>query len=102
MDDGHQPWMTWSDWLAAFGITLRRAPGRILFHNYPMVLQQALVGRGVALGWRWLIDELVEGEALVVVGPEVRSSQGYYLTWPVGDPSEAVTALAAWLDAELG
>lgn len=97
MDDGDHPWMTWANWLSEFDITLRRQPGRVLFHNYPMVLQQALAGRGVALGWRTLIDELVAGDALVVVGPEVTSNRGYYVTWPEGEPDAGVSALAAWL-----
>ncbi len=101
MDDGDHPWMTWADWLDHFGITLRRQPGRVLFHNYPMVLQQALAGRGIALGWRSLIDDLLEGDALVVVGPEVRSHRSYYLTWPDGEPSAEVAALREWLDAEI-
>ena len=97
MDDGDRPWMTWADWLATFGITLRRQPGRVLFHNYPMVLQQALAGRGVALGWRTLIDDLVAGDALVVVGPEVRSNRAYFVTWPAGEPDVGVEALVTWL-----
>jgi LysR family transcriptional regulator, glycine cleavage system transcriptional activator len=97
MDDGDRPWMTWAGWLSGFGISLPRQPGRVLFHNYPMVLQRALMGHGVALGWRPLIDEYVDGGALVVVGPEVRSDNGYYVTWPAGRPTEAVVALTAWL-----
>ena len=97
MDDGDRPWMTWSGWLATFGIALRRSPGRVLFHNYPMVLQRALLGHGIALGWRPLIDEYVEGGALVIVGPEARSSRGYYVTWPEGRPSATVQALIEWL-----
>ncbi len=102
MDDGDRPWMTWSDWLTQFGIVLRRQPGRVLFHNYPMVLQQALAGRGIALGWRHLVDDLVDGDALVVVGPEVSSPRGYYVTWPSGPPTTAVQALTRWLDAQVG
>jgi len=97
MDDGDRPWMTWSGWLATFGIALRRSPGRVLFHNYPMVLQRALLGHGVALGWRPLIDEYVAGGALLVVGPQARSSRGYYVTWPAGRPSPAVQSLIDWL-----
>ena len=96
MDDGDRPWMTWDDWLSTFGITLRRQPGRVLWHNYPMVLQQALAGRGVALGWRPLIDDLVADDTLVVVGPEVRSNRGYYVTWRAGEPDAGVQALIAW------
>ncbi|MGH1487997.1 MAG: LysR substrate-binding domain-containing protein [Acidimicrobiales bacterium] len=98
LDDGERPWMSWSDWLTNFGIALQRQPGRVLFHNYPMVLQRALLGYGVALGWRPLIDEYAERGALVIVGPEVKSPQGYYVTWPSGPPSVAVQALIDWLN----
>ena len=97
MDDGGRPWMSWASWLANFDITLRRSPGRVLFHNYPMVLQRAILGYGVALGWHPLIDEYVERGALVVVGPEVTSSRGYYVTWPAGPPMAAVEALIDWI-----
>ena len=102
MDDGDRPWMTWADWLATFDLTLTRSPGRVLFHNYPMVLQRALLGHGVALGWRPLVDAYVEGGALEVVGPEVRSDRGYYVTWPAGRPTDAVSALTEWLVAAAG
>ena len=100
MDDGDRPWMTWHHWLGEFGLAFPPQPGRVLFQNYPMVLQQALAGRGVALGWRPLIDDLVEGGALVVVGSEVRSEHGYYVTWRQGTPSPAVHALIEWLVAQ--
>ena len=98
-DDGDRPWMTWSAWLRHFGITLRRQPGRVLYHNYPMVVQQALAGRGIALGWHPLLDELIQGGALVVVGPEVRSTSGYYIAWPSGQPSDSVSAVIDWLQS---
>ena len=66
-----------------------------------MVLQQALAGHGIALGWRHLVDELVDGDALVVVGPEVCSRRGYYITWPAGQPTEAVRSLIDWLDSQV-
>jgi DNA-binding transcriptional LysR family regulator len=102
MDDGDRPWMTWHDWLGSFGLAFPPQPGRVLFQNYPMVLQQALAGRGVALGWRPLIDDLVDGGALVVVGPEVRSHRGYWVTWRQGPPTAPVAALVDWLDAQAG
>jgi LysR family transcriptional regulator, glycine cleavage system transcriptional activator len=97
MDDGDRPWMNWHDWFAAFEIPFPTKTRRVLFQNYPMVIQQALSGRGVALGWRPLIDDLVIGEALIPVGPEVRSTKGYYVTWPEGRTSETIEALVDWL-----
>lgn len=101
MDDGDRPWMTWADWLAEFGISLRRQPGRVLFNSYPMVVQTALAGSGVALGWRPLIDDLLQGGALVVVGPEVRSRRGYYITWPEGEPPPSVRSLIDWMSGTM-
>ena len=51
----------------------------------------------LALGWRPLIDEYIDGGALVIVGPQARSSRGYYVTWPAGRPSPAVESLVDWL-----
>lgn len=102
MDDGGRPWMNWSRWLAAFGLALSRRPGRVLFNNYPLVLQQALAGKGVALGWAGVVDALLASEGLTVVGPEVRTERSYYLLRPDGRPSDAVSNLVRWVDRELG
>ena len=45
-----------------------------------------------------MVYELVDGDALTVVGPAVRSHRGYFVTWPEGEPSDAVRALIDWLD----
>lgn len=97
MDDGDRPWMSWNQWFANFGVKLPRKHGRVLFNNYPVVLQQALAGRGVALGWRNLVDELLDSGLLRRVGPEVTSDRGYYITWPSGPPTKNVPALTSWL-----
>ena len=102
MDDADRPWMSWSGWLAEFGLALRPAPGRVLLDGYPMALQRTLLCYGVGLGWRPLVDEYVERGALVVVGPEVRSANGYHVTWPAGPPNDAVRALVTWLRDVLG
>ena len=97
MDDGDRPWMSWNQWFAHFEVKFPRKHGRVLFNNYPVVLQQALAGRGVALGWRNLVDELLDSGLLRRVGPEVTSDRGYYITWPSGPPSANVRALTSWL-----
>lgn len=104
MDDGDRVWLSWGKWFAHLDAddVFPSAPNpgstaRILFNNYPMVLQQAVAGRGVALGWRYLVDDLVEGGVLSQVGPAVESGAAYYITWPEGPPSEGVQALTQWL-----
>lgn len=74
-------WLSWADWFALHGIGRRRAGGHDLsFNNYPLVLQAAMMGQGVALGWVPLIDALLEGGQLVTLAaPVERSERGYFL-----------------------
>ncbi len=35
------------------------------FDNYPLLIQACLAGQGVAIGWRYLVDDLLAQELLV-------------------------------------
>ncbi len=100
MDDGDQPWLSWSGWFSDFGLRLEHKTGRVFFNNYPMVLQQAIAGRGVALGWERLIDDLLNDDVLVTVGPTVTTSNGYYLIWSATAPAETIRVLCKWLPGQ--
>jgi len=101
MDAADRPWMSWSDWLGAFGLALTPGRRRVEFNNYPTVLQQAVAGKGVALSWAGLTDDLVLSGVLEVVGPEVSSGRSYHVTWPMGRRTAAVDALVEWLESIL-
>lgn len=46
------------------------------------VVQTAMAGEGVAIGWRHIIDRLTEQNLLVRIGPwRWRSSAGFYFIW---------------------
>lgn len=59
-----QHWMDWPDWFAAAGIEARgtRTTG---YDSFPLVLQAAIAGRGVALGWRRTVEGLLAEGKLV-------------------------------------
>ncbi|WP_158047472.1 choline sulfate utilization transcriptional regulator [Skermanella pratensis] len=75
------PWLSWRDWFEIHKVTGRRPAGLDLtFNNYPLVLQAALIGQGVALGWSPLVDALVKGGQLVAAGePYERADRGYFI-----------------------
>lgn len=104
MDDGDRPWMGWRAWFRAQGVRLDPDRPRMLYSNYPLVLQQVLAGRGIALAWRPLTDHLVEQGALVPLGPETVSREtGYYFCWNADGESEALSVeVGSWLRAEFG
>ena len=98
MDAKDRPWMSWTDWLQSFDLALTPGRRRVVFNNYPAVLQHAIGGRGVALGWSKIIEQLVADEVLCVVGPTATSHRDYQLTWPARRSGVALSALREWLN----
>lgn len=58
-------WASWADWFARFGEPDGACP-RLGFDNYVYLLEAAAAGRGLALGWRGLIDRYLDNGNLVV------------------------------------
>ena len=86
------------NWLQSFDLALTPSRRRIEFNNYPAVLQQALAGRGIALGWSKLVEDLIADGLLCVVGPTSTSNRDYQLTWPTRRTGAALSSLREWLD----
>lgn len=57
--------MEWDDWLQVFGQTLTGGPQNRFFDSYPLMLQAAVQGHGIAMGWRRTTAKLIENGALV-------------------------------------
>jgi len=100
LDPTDRPWMSWADWFTHHGLDEPDAAGSVVYNNYALVLQEALAGNGVALAWRWLVDDWLDQGILVTVGPDAaHPTSGYHLIWPEGRGGDAVERLAAWLTA---
>jgi LysR family transcriptional regulator, glycine cleavage system transcriptional activator len=104
MDAEGRPWLSWADWLSAFDQELPTGLRRVVLNNYPTVLQQAVAGRGIALGWRGIVDALVSDGLLVEVGPDLTSDRHYCVSWPrpaighvVNRDLDATHRATAWL-----
>jgi putative choline sulfate-utilization transcription factor len=92
------PWLDWPAYLARRGLSEndQERPGDLRFNTYALVVQAAMAGQGVALGWLGLVDHLLEANLLVVAGEMVSvPGRGYWLV--SGSKSDAVTHLASWL-----
>ena len=77
----HAEWMTWRAWFSGNGVSTSSMEQAVAFNTYPLSVQAAVDGLGIALGWAHLVDPLLEGGALVrpVQGASVRTESGYYL-----------------------
>ena len=85
LDDEHWRNISWeaTDWPLWFknqGVEGSLPTGGLRMNNYPLLLQTAASGQGVALGWRHLVSDLLDQGLLVKPLPgSVNTHRGYYL-----------------------
>ncbi|MEM6462250.1 MAG: LysR substrate-binding domain-containing protein [Pseudomonadota bacterium] len=60
-----QDWMEWSDWFQTVGVKFGKSARLIHFDSYPLTLQAAVAGQGIALGWRRTTAGMIEDGKLV-------------------------------------
>jgi putative choline sulfate-utilization transcription factor len=96
-------WFDWNGLFQAYGIVEAPSPGNLRFDNYTLLIQAAIAGQGVAIGWRHLVDELLAQKLLCRVCAEVaHSAYGYYLVLPERKRRQRLTkSFVDWLQAEL-
>ena len=94
--------MTWSQWFAEAGEPLTPPKPRLVYNSYPTVLQEALAGNGIALGWQHLLGDLVNRGLLVPVGPIVqRRHGGHHVCWRIGRADDRHRAILERLQTEI-
>ncbi len=77
----HTEWMNWTTWFrhqSSNEVTIDRAA---MFNTYPLAIQAAQDGLGIALGWGHLVDHLLENGSLIKPQPNrfARTYSGYFL-----------------------
>jgi DNA-binding transcriptional LysR family regulator len=95
-------WITWPGLLQALDVERGgEATGGPRFNNFPMLIQAALDGQGVAIGTHRLLDGLLSrGDLVRPVEGAVETGRGYHLVWPAGvAPSARTVHLRDWLIA---
>lgn len=97
-----QRWLQWDGWFAAHGLRSAGTGHDLTLNNYPLVIQAAMAGQGVALGWAPLVDELVRsGQLVPAVDSPQRTARGYFLVEPnTRRNSEALHRFRRWMVQE--
>ncbi|MGS0741672.1 choline sulfate utilization transcriptional regulator [Glaciimonas sp. GG7] len=95
-------WQTWEDWFAHYKLSMTNENHDLTLNNYALVIQAAIAGQGVALGWVPLIDELVRSGQLVTAADRpVKTERGYFLVQPYSQrPSESLARFREWIIGE--
>ena len=73
----------WKEWFESAGFTYRPQSRPLTINDYVLVIQAALAGEGVALGWRHLNERQVASGALVPVSDHVfATGSAFHVVWP--------------------
>jgi LysR family glycine cleavage system transcriptional activator len=77
--DSHWNWMNWRLWLGGNDIDAPLGNRHLQINSYPLVIDAACQGQGVALGWRYLVDDLITAGRLVrPLQQSLQTEFGYY------------------------
>ena len=73
----------WSRWLAEFDIQLEQTSSKIIYNNYPLLVQSCLNHQGILLGWHHMIYDLISsGELVRPVQEILHTENGFYMITP--------------------
>jgi DNA-binding transcriptional LysR family regulator len=102
LEDERWDWIDWPVWFAELGIRGPCPPPALRVNSYPLLLQAARDGQGIALGWRYLVDgDLGNGTLVVPCDGRLVTAHGFHLVTPDRAPRHPKTAaLCEWLANE--
>ena len=104
LDYNYDGWVNWPEWFTGLETPYREARRRIKINNYPMVIQGAVAGQGVALAWRWLIDDyLANGSLVRPLDIRLKTKAKFCMLEPKDQirPKKAVSLFRDWFMQEL-
>ncbi|ENW48626.1 hypothetical protein F917_02498 [Acinetobacter baumannii NIPH 67] len=100
LDDSQKDWITWTEWFEAVNYPVVKPKNRVNINNYPMLLQAAINGQGVALAWGSLVDDYLQSGALVrPVETVLRTQANFSMLEPAdrGVIPSSVKQFRSWL-----
>jgi len=96
-------WFGWPEFAAKVGFHLPTPPDQISFSDYSMVIQAAISGQGIALGWTSVVSQLIMNGALVQASPTViETNRSYHLVPSSQRPMRPIVKeVRDWMIAEM-
>ncbi|WP_134681846.1 LysR family transcriptional regulator [Paracoccus ravus] len=80
MEETFKEWTDWGNWLFNAELQLPEATTRWKMGSYRLAIEAAMQGIGIAMGWTWVVQDLIDRGALVEAHPYRLLGQGrYYL-----------------------
>jgi isopenicillin N synthase-like dioxygenase len=98
LDESERDWVSWTEWFRRLGHDPVTPRNKINLNNYSMVIQAALSGQGVALGWRNLVDPYLKAGTLVRPIPDTLQTEGQFFVLEPSGPHERRKSVASFRD----
>ncbi|AMM16288.1 LysR family transcriptional regulator [Burkholderia sp. PAMC 28687] len=98
-EDGQRQWMSWPEWFRLNEVAMPDSPQSVMVNHYPQLVQMAILGQGVVLAWRHMIDACLK-EGLLVRATHSSASHGggYYVLSPNDrSQNQAARLFTRWL-----
>ncbi|WP_086380325.1 LysR substrate-binding domain-containing protein [Caballeronia sordidicola] len=98
-EDGQRQWMSWPEWFRLNEVAMPDSPQSVVVNHYPQLVQMAILGQGVVLAWRHMIDACLK-EGLLVRATHSSASHGggYYVLSPNDrSQNQAARLFTRWL-----
>jgi DNA-binding transcriptional LysR family regulator len=97
LDARETNWTSWPNWFASQGYTGELA-SRHRVNNYAIALQLARDGLGVVLGWKSLVDPLLDdGRLVTLTNYEIDAPGKFYLIPSSQKPKRETSIVSDWL-----
>ncbi|MFT5226635.1 MAG: DNA-binding transcriptional LysR family regulator, partial [Polaribacter sp.] len=82
LEEPFRPRPKWKDWFAAFGVDYIDSGEGLRLNDYALVIQAAMSGEGIAMGWKHVVDSLIERGLLVQAYPKSWvTGEEFHLIW---------------------
>lgn len=90
LEEPYRPRPTWQHWFSAQGASFSDRGEGLRLNDYALVLQAAMAGEGIALGWAHIVSPLLEQGLLRPVHDwSWRTGKSFYLIWSDRTPLSA-------------
>jgi DNA-binding transcriptional LysR family regulator len=82
LEEPFRPRPKWQDWFNSFGLNYIDSGGGLRLNDYALVIQAAMSGEGIAMGWRHVVNSLIErGLLLAVLADSWITDDEFHLIW---------------------
>lgn len=90
-------WPNWKSWSSVLRVQPSEFPVSFRYNNYPLIVEAAIAGQGLCLGWKGLITPFIEEGKLIALGPKLTSPNRGYMICSNYRSTFAVGNVIKWL-----